>query len=219
HLPLVSGLGSSAAARLGGILAANEIAGKRLSEEEILSLGVEMEGHPDNLVPALAGGLCACVTAGKKVSFIKLPAPKLKAAVCTPDFALATESARKVLPTHLPLSSVVFNCSRLALLMAALQTGRYGHLAEAMEDCLHQPSRERLVPGMAGVLEAARTAGAYGAALSGAGPSVIALCSPSRARRVALSMKNKWLQGDIGSRSFILDFDPRGARTSVISGK
>jgi homoserine kinase len=211
NIPLASGLGSSAAARLGGILAADAIGGLRLSPEKILSFGVKLEGHPDNIVPALLGGLCVSCLQDDLIHYVKMPAPRLKAVVCNPDFELATAQSRKVLPERVSLRTATFNSSRLALLMAAFLCRRYDLLGVAMEDRFHQPARAHLVPRMAEVFAAARRAGAYGAALSGAGPSIIALCSAAMAPRVGHAMRKTWKQFNIASRCFALDFDGRGA--------
>lgn len=211
-IPLVSGLGSSAAARLAGVLAANEIAGRILDDDGIVALGTELEGHPDNIVPAFAGGFCVSICADNKVQYVKLDAPRLKAVVCNPGFELSTEAARRVLPRRVPMSTAVFNVSRVAFLMAVLQEKRYNLLGEAMQDRLHQPAREHLVPGMSAVMSAAMDAGASGVALSGAGPSLIAFVPAAVAGRVAEAMRKKWRQHHIESRSFVLDFDRAGAR-------
>jgi homoserine kinase len=214
NIPLAAGLGSSAAARLSGILAANALCGNRLSTDDMLEIGVRLEGHPDNIVPALVGGLCISFARSlrdHKIRYVKLSPPRLKAVICTPGFELATARARMVLPGTVPLGVAVYNSSRLALLMAALQGGRYELLSMAMEDRLHQPSRARLIPGMEAIFEAARTAGAFGAALSGAGPSLIALCAADRASAVGGQMQQAWQRLHIDSRYFVLGFDARGA--------
>jgi homoserine kinase len=213
-IPLASGLGSSAAARLGGILAANAFRKKPLSEKEVISLGTELEGHPDNIVPAMQGGLCISVLSDNDVTCVQSRALKMKAVVCTPAFGLSTERARKVLPRQMPLSSAVFNLSRLALFMAAVEQERYELLGSAMDDRLHQPAREHLIPGMKKVFGAAVKAGAYGAALSGAGPSLIALTPADKAAAVSRAMQKAWQSSGVKSRAFTLDFDTKGARVT-----
>lgn len=215
NIPLGSGLGSSAAARLGGILAANELIKRKLSREKILSLGVRLEGHPDNIVPALVGGFCVSVLNDNNVKYVKLPVPNLKAIVCIPDFELLTGRSRKVLPKRFSRATMVFNCSRLAMLMAALQTKNYELLDIGMEDKLHQPSRQQLIPGMKEILTSAKKAGAYGAALSGAGPSIVAFGSRDKAAKIGESMKKKWQQFNISSRYLVLNFDVNGASASL----
>ncbi len=212
HIPLTSGLGSSAAARLGGILAANALCGYPLSPEEALNTGVSLEGHPDNIVPAMVGGLCVSLRDNGEVTYIKLAAPKMKAVVVNPDFELPTEQARKVLPKRLSIADMVFNSSRLALLLAALGTKQYHLLGKGMEDCLHQPFREPLIPGMRAVFKAALASGAYSAAVSGSGPSLIAFVPAAKAGRVARAMRAAWKKRGINGTAYVLDFDTRGAR-------
>ncbi|MFC1501017.1 homoserine kinase [Elusimicrobiota bacterium] len=211
-IPIGSGLGSSAAAYLGGILLANKIAGNKLSVYEVISLGAKLEGHPDNIVPAYFGGLCVSFSISKGIKYLQLKAPKIKAVVCTPDFKLSTEKARKVLPKNVPLSKAVFNAERLAMLISAFETKKYEYLSLAMQDKLHQPYRKHLIPGMKKVFQAALKAGAYGAALSGAGPSIIAFTKKNNSGRVSKSMRNAWKNIKISSRSFILDCDVEGAK-------
>lgn len=211
RIPLSSGLGSSAAARLGGLLAAYTVAAKKYSPADVLSIGVRLEGHPDNIVPALAGGVCAAVDGGA-ISYVRIAPPALKAVVCHPAFELPTEKARGVLPRQVPIADAVYNISRTALFVASLAARRYDCLAAAMDDRLHQPYRKKLIPGMGAVCAAARAAGAYGAVLSGAGPSLIALAEPACAPAVGASMQRAWRKLSITSRVFILDFDKHGAR-------
>jgi homoserine kinase len=207
RIPLASGMGSSAAARLAGIMAGYKIAGIKPEIDEIISLGVKLEGHPDNIVPAILGGMCVCANHDDKMKYLKLPVPELKAVVIHPDFELSTSKSRRVLPGSLPLENAVFNTSRLALFMGALQLKRYDLLRYGMEDRIHQPHRSSLVPGMNKVFAAGLRAGAAGVSLSGAGPSIIALASPAKAGKVARAMIRKWKQFGISSKSFITDFE------------
>src|SRR5262249_3299133 len=148
HIPLSRGLGSSAAATLGGVAGANALVGKPLSDQEVLDLAVAMEGHPDNIVPAFFGGFCVSAMVEQKTQYLKFRAPlTLSAVVCSPDRPLATAHARRVLPSRVPFTAAVFTSSRVAFLLGALVQRRYDLLGFAMDDILHQPSRARLVPG------------------------------------------------------------------------
>lgn len=207
RIPLASGLGSSAAARLGGILAGYRLARIRPSVEEVIELGTKLEGHPDNIVPALLGGMCVCADTQDGLKCVKIPIPDAKAVICHPEFELATDKARSIVPRTLPIESAVFNLSRLALFIAAGNSKEYGLFRYGMEDKLHQPARAYLVPGMNKVLSAALRSGAYGASLSGAGPSLIALVKPSKAGKVSSSMIRKWKQFGIRSECYVLDFE------------
>ncbi|MCX5782460.1 MAG: homoserine kinase [Elusimicrobia bacterium] len=212
NIPIGSGMGSSAAAHLSGILAANEIIGRKLNKDEIISLGVGFEGHSDNIVSALLGGFCISVLNGGNIKYLKLKTPKLKAVVSSPDFQLPTEKSRKVLPKKVSLSQAVFNCERLSLLVSALQNGSFEMLSTAMEDKIHQPYRARFIPGMKKIFETAINAGAYGAALSGSGPSIIALCDNKSGAKIGRSIEKVWKKYKVKSKYFILDFDKEGAK-------
>jgi homoserine kinase len=190
RFPLTRGLGSSAAARVGALVAANHLLGVPLTTEELLAIAAQLEGHADNVAAALLGGVVVAVMAKGKVRWARLPlAAEWHLALLIPDFELATEKAREVLPPQVPLQDAVFNVSRVALLVAALATGDIGSLREAMEDRLHQPYRQTLMPWLPRVFEAAKQAGALGVHLSGAGPSVAAWClDPETATAVAKAM-------------------------------
>lgn len=178
-IPLQSGLGSSAAAIVGGLVAANAIAGSPYSRQEILDQAIEIEGHPDNVAAALFGGVVIVVKDDDSLAFARLKTPgDIKITAVVPDFQLSTKHARSVLPESVPLQDAVYNLGRVALLVAALQEGNWSLLDVAMCDRLHQPYRCRLVPGLTDIFEAARKAGAYSVALSGAGPTVIAFSPP-----------------------------------------
>lgn len=212
-IPIARGLGSSAAAIVGGLAAANMVCGNKLSEQEIIDIATKMERHPDNVVPAVKGGLCVSVLENKKVKYIKLAPPRnLVAVVCIPDFEVSTQKAREVLPKIVALSDAVFNSSRVALLLASLLKNEYNNLDLAMEDKLHQSYRAKLVPGLGDVLSSARRAGAAGVALSGSGPTVIALTEKKKTGSVGQTMKKVFGRHKIKSKYLILDFDNEGVR-------
>jgi homoserine kinase len=216
RIPLSRGLGSSAAASLGGICAANALLGKPLPEEALLELAVAMEGHPDNVVPALTGGFCVAGVIDHQVRYLKFPAPaSLRGVVCSPDKPLDTQEARRVLPSRIPFSAAVFTSSRVAFLLGAMLQKRYEWLSFAMEDVLHQPSRAGLVPGLNEAIREAKKAGAYGAALSGAGSSVIAFTKPGLAtKRVGDAMQKAFHAHGIHSRWQDLALENKGIRIS-----
>ncbi len=174
RIPLARGLGSSAAAIVGGAVAANVLLGRPLDSQALLDLASELEGHPDNVAPALLGGLVVCSQTAEGVRWMRLAPASLRVVVAVPDYAVATEDARRLLPDHVPFADAVFNVARTALLVSALTGGRTDLLSDATQDRLHQPYRERLVPGLRQVFTAALRAGAHGVALSGSGPSVLA---------------------------------------------
>lgn len=214
NIPLAAGLGSSAAARLSGIIVGYRILGRKISCNEVLSLGMKLEGHPDNLVPAMIGGLCVSALVDGNIRYIRLKSPKIKVVVCIPYFELPTVKARKILPKTVPFKNAVFNVSRSMMTLASLMRNRFDMLNFAMQDRLHQPYRQKLIPGMRQVMESARACDAYGVALSGAGPSILAFSSISKAEKIGRSMRSAWKQFGINSRSLILDFDKYGASSS-----
>lgn len=174
RIPLARGLGSSAATIVGGILSAQKLCRKQLSEKEILNVSMKLEPHPDNLVAALVGGLSLSVLESEEVVFLSLPVPLgLQIVVVIPSFELSTKKARKILPKTIPFSDAVFNLGRSSLLTAALIAGRYDLLELAVKDRLHQPYRFGLSGEMKKIFEIASSVGSHGAAMSGAGPSIL----------------------------------------------
>ncbi|QBD82095.1 homoserine kinase [Ktedonosporobacter rubrisoli] len=220
NIPPGCGLGSSATAVVGGLVAANEwlrIMGLHdlvMPKEELLILAVEAEAgnHPDNVAPALLGGLVATTSVGGKIEAIKTPFPDaLKAVIFTPAFPMDTIAGRKLLPTSYPKADVTFNTGRVALLLTALQTGRYEVIGEAMQDRLHQPYRQALFPAMPDIIQAAIDAGAYGACLSGGGSSLIALAS-SHFTEILHAMQGTARAAGVEGTGKILRADQTGAR-------
>jgi homoserine kinase len=217
HIPPGCGLGSSATAVVGGLMAANEwlrSKGRALPKEELLDLAVEAEAgnHPDNVAPALLGGLVATTSVGGKIHAVKTPFPdELKAIIFTPSFPMDTIEGRKLLPASYPKADVTFNTGRVALLLTALQMGRYEVIGEAMQDRLHQPYRQALFPAMPDIIGAAIAAGAYGACLSGGGSSLIALAS-ARFRDVLKAMQEAASAAGVQGTGRVLRADQNGAR-------
>lgn len=174
-VPLTRGLGSSASAIVGALVAANEMLGGALSQDELFHMATELEGHPDNVGASLFGGIVVSSWDGNEAPYVKItPPPALETIVIIPDFQLSTEKARHALPQQYDKSDVVFNIGRSSLLVAALASGQLQLIRAAMQDRVHQPYRASLIPGMSFILEQATRYGALGAALSGAGPTLIA---------------------------------------------
>ena len=215
HIPMSRGLGSSAAAIVAGLVAANEIVGKPFSRNDILKFATEIEGHPDNVAPAIFGGFTVSTVdnRGHVQTFSFLPKIKLKLVVAVPEFPLSTRVARSVLPKTVPLKDAVFNVSRASMLIAALINGKEKFLTGAFDDALHQPYRTKLVPGMQEVFESARKAGALGVCLSGAGPCVIAFVAAERRieNNIAVEMVQAFKRHEVAAGALILDLDTRGA--------
>jgi homoserine kinase len=213
-IPLKRGLGSSAAAALAGALIADRLLGGAVGEQGVLRTAVEMEGHPDNVVPSLRGGAHVAVrnAEGRVVSCPIQIKGMLRAALYIPDEELATSAARAVLPREVSLEDAVHNLGRAALLVAALSQGRFELLAEAMDDRLHQTARAGLLPWLPGLFAAARKAGALGAALSGAGTTVFALCTPESAKEVAKAMLDAAAAHRVAGRAEVVEVGVPGAR-------
>lgn len=202
HIPLARGLGSSSAAIVGGLVAANELLQAEIPIGQLLQIAAEIEGHPDNVAPALYGGLTACSIQEGKVYCVALPAPEqLAVALVMPEFEVSTEAARQVLPEQVPFADAVFNIGHAALVLAALVSEDWRLLPVAMKDRLHQPYRAHLIPGMEEVIAAAVQAGAYGAALSGSGPTIVAFAA-SEDNKIAEAIREA--------------FDGRGIQARVI---
>lgn len=175
RIPLARGLGSSAAATVAGLVAANALAGDALDQRRLLSLAIEIEGHPDNVTAALLGGFVVVALADGHAEAIRFDPPRdLRCVVFIPRLELQTAAMRAALPHDVPLRDAVFNLGRVALGVAGIATGRYELLRLATEDRLHEPYRAAVYPALPKLVAAAREAGAIGACLSGAGSSVVA---------------------------------------------
>ena len=177
-IPIARGLGASAVARVGGLVAANVLAGRPLNDELLLELGTDLEGHADNVAPALFGGFQVSVVQDGRVQHTPAAVPDaLRAVLFVPELRMPTKESRKLLPSHLTRGDVVHNSSRTALLVAALAAGRFDLLDTAVDDRLHQPPRSKLFPAMYAIFEAAKAAGAHCAYLSGGGSTLCALAT------------------------------------------
>jgi len=219
RVPLGSGLGSSSAALLTGLLGANAVLGNPLSDEEILKLAIETEGHPDNVAPAMLGGLVASIVYEERVISLKLPARanrgSIHVTVVLPDFDFPTKQARAILPKQVERKDAIYNISRAVLVTEALRTGDLDLLGKAMTDALHQPYRLPLIPGAQAAMEAARHAGTAAVALSGAGPSLIAFSSKENPA-VGAAMKRAFEQAGLSARIFELSTSYEGAEVTIV---
>jgi homoserine kinase len=213
RIPLARGLGSSAAAWVGGLVAANALLGDALDRPALLGLAARLEGHPDNVAAALLGGLTVSCGGVDGAIAVALPVPEtLTWVVLVPDVTSSTAEARAVLPGFVARQDAVFNVQRVALLLAALQAGRTDVLRVALQDRMHEPYRLRLFPWMPDVAAAARGAGALGCVLSGAGPSLLAVVHRDvDAEAVARAMEGAMARAGIGGRARALEVDRQGA--------
>ncbi len=176
NIPMTRGLGSSSACLIAGLVGANTLLGSPLSMSDISDLAASLEGHPDNTAPALYGGLVASVMDGGRVHSVSVPvSDRIRFAVFIPDFELKTEVARGILPKQVLREDAVYNLSRAALMTASLFSGRLENLRVAVQDRLHQPYRFPLIADADKVFYTAYELGAYAVAISGAGPSILAI--------------------------------------------
>lgn len=189
RIPVGKGFGSSAACIAAGLAAGAAASGEKQPQPRMIQLATAMEGHPDNAGAAIIGGIVAGFWDGNEARVLPVATHlSMGIALFVPRDPLPTVEARAILPQQIPLHDAVFNISRVAYLVTALLWGRWELISPAMEDRLHQPYRLRLIPALDDVIAAATAAGAYGAALSGGGPSVLALCPPERAEEIAAAM-------------------------------
>lgn len=217
RVPLSSGLGSSATAIVGGLLAANALRTRELPLCRLIDLAARIEGHPDNVAPALLGGLVVSVMGEDgSVTALSVDVPsELWVCVAVPDFYLDTRRSRARLPEKVSRADAVFNLSRSALWVAAMATGDLSALKVATEDALHQPYRSELIPGLREVFDAALGAGALGVAMSGSGPSVAAFCRRGDAEAICAAMTKAFSRVGVTTRSLIVRPAAKGARVAV----
>lgn len=176
YIPMVRGLGSSAACIVGGLIAANELAGRPCDKEELAQMAAKLEGHPDNSNPAIFGSMVVGALDEEKMMHVRLALPEdLVFATMVPSFPVSTAKARGVLPDGYSRGEVVFNVSRGALLVASIMSGKLENLSMAMEDKIHQPYRSQLIPNMDEIFQKAKTFGALASYLSGAGSTLMAM--------------------------------------------
>ncbi len=214
QVPLARGLGSSATAIVGGLVGANELARKPLSQVEVMQLAIELEGHPDNVVPALLGGcrLAASNTPGGSWQICDIPwHPDIVPVVAIPDFELSTAEARRVLPADYSRADAIFNAAHLGLLVRALATGDKNWLRCALDDKIHQPYRRSLIRGYEAVQEAAVNAGACGMVISGAGPTLLTLTDVTNADAVEKAMAAAWMEFGVKADVRAIGLDTQGA--------
>lgn len=175
-IPVSRGLGSSATCILGGVIGANKIAGSPLTKDEILELATEIEGHPDNIAPALFGGLVVSVMEREKIFYNQINVSKgIKFVALIPDFTLSTRDARHVLPSSVSYGDAIYNIGKVSLLLSALSNGRHDLVKIGIKDKLHQPYRGKLIPRFKEILNKCDEMGSLGVFLSGAGPTIMAL--------------------------------------------
>ncbi|MBU6250126.1 MAG: homoserine kinase [Cyanobacteria bacterium REEB417] len=212
-VPPARGLGSSATAIVAGLLGANALAAEPLSTEKLLELAIDIEGHPDNVVPSLVGGLCMTAkAASQRWRVLRCGwSPDVRAVVAIPAIRLTTSEARRAMPKAIPIPDAVSNLGALTLLLQGLRTGNGDLIADGMHDRLHEPYRWGLIQGGRSVREAALAAGAWGCVISGAGPSLLALCTADVAEAVKGAMVERWRSEGVESRAEHLGLQSQGS--------
>src|SRR5512140_2417452 len=214
RVPLGSGLGSSSAALLTGMLGANAMIGEPFSRDEILKLAIETEGHPDNVAPAMLGGLVASIIHESHVISLRITLTDQRTpmhiTIVFPDFDFPTKQARAILPKQIERKDAIYNISRAVIVTEAFRLGDLGMLHEAMSDKLHQPYRIPLIPGAQEAMQAAEQAGAAAVALSGAGPSLIAF-SAQPEPAIGEAMKACFEKAGLPARIYRLKMSDHGA--------
>ena len=212
-VPPARGLGSSATAIVAGLMGANALVGEPLSKEKLLELAIDIEGHPDNVVPSLLGGLCMTAkAASQRWRVVRCEwTSTVKAVVAIPSIRLSTSEARRAMPKAIPVSDAVVNLGALTLLLQGLRTGSGDLISDGMHDRLHEPYRWRLIKGGDQVKQAAMDAGAWGCAISGAGPSVLALCAEDKGVAVSRAMVRAWEAAGVASRAPVLNVQTTGS--------
>ena len=215
-VPLARGLGSSATAIVGGLVGANLLAGSPLQLQEVMGMAIALEGHPDNVVPALVGGCRLAATNATGWEICDIPWHQdIIPVVAIPDFELSTAEARRVLPTEYSRADAIFNTAHLGLLLRGLETGNPDWLQAALQDKIHQPYRQALIKGYDAVKDAALASGAYGMVISGAGPTLLALADASLAPTVATAMGNAWKEYGVKPEVLALQIDSQGAKVTI----
>lgn len=207
-IPMSSGLGSSAAAIVAGLFGANEMLGKPLHKDELVKLATEMEGHPDNVAPALLGGLVASVMKHEEIITRRYEVPALTVVIVKPDVEWLTKTARAVLPKSISRADAIFNIGRATLVVDALRTGDLDLLQKVMDDRIHQPYRLRHISGGMAAYKCAKAFGA--AALSGAGPSIILFTQPNQAERAKREIQAVFEERGINTKGIITSPGKKG---------
>jgi homoserine kinase len=210
-IPNTSGLGSSAGAVICGLLAAREILDLETSDDDLLQMAIEMEGHGDNAGACLLGGLVLVGKLDSRFTFRRLSIDPIRGLVAVPNYSLSTVEARKALPEKIAYSQAIFNMSHVIDLIEVFYTGEYERLAYAMQDQIHQQYRFPLLPGAEDGIAAALESGAFGACLSGAGPSMIALLDPVFESQVGEAIISAYDTHGVKIRLLPLDISAIGA--------
>jgi len=217
-IPLARGLGSSAAATVAGVVAANALMGGPLTLEDQLRIAAEIEGHPDNAAASLLGGFVVAAAVDGAVEAVRFEAPRdVRAVLFIPELRLSTDAMRKALPKSVPLDDAVANLAAVAIGVAGMAAGRTDLLRRLTVDRLHEPYRAAVYPQLTRLVQAAREAGALGACLSGAGSTILAFAdSMADIARIEGALSAVAADTDLPGRMIVVE--PRNQGAEVLSG-
>ena len=215
NIPIARGLGSSSSVIVGGLIAANELLGRPADEAALLSIATEVEGHPDNITPAIVGGLVLssqeddCTVVYRKLNWPSDWAITL----CIPEYELETNISRSVLPGEVPMCDAIFNAKRLAMFVEAVNTGDSELMKFALQDKLHQPYRAKLVPALDKIKENLRHEdNVLGCVLSGAGPSILVISHKNNIDKIHSIIKETWADLNVKADIRLLNIENSGAQ-------
>ncbi len=214
QIPIARGLGSSSSVIVGGLIAANKLLGNPADEAALLAIATEVEGHPDNVAPAILGGFVLSNQEDDgSISYCKFNWPEeWDLTVCVPDFELSTSIARSVLPKEVPMQDAVFNAKHLGMLVHAVNTKDAKLMKQALQDRLHQQYREKLVPGMKEIMEAFKHEdGILGCVLSGAGPTILVISYKYDLDKIKSTVVDIWANQNIKADVRTLKVEEKGA--------
>ncbi len=215
QIPIAKGLGSSASIIVGGLMAANELLNKPADEAALLSIATEVEGHPDNVTPAVVGGLVlTSLEEDGSIVYKKLPWPEeWHITVCIPDYELATDISRSVLPQEVPMEDATFNLRRTAMFVEALHTKDADLMKLALQDKLHQQYRMKLVPGLQDIIENLKhEENVIGTVLSGAGPAILMISQRNDLDRLKSIISETWANYNVKTQIYTLNVENEGAK-------
>ncbi|MDA3793182.1 MAG: homoserine kinase [Elusimicrobia bacterium] len=213
EIPLKMGLGSSAAARVGGIIAAAKITGNKKDSSYIARQATLLEGHPDNAVPATVGGLTVSNFTGEEELYFNKHRIEtdLKVVLGIPDIRVDTNKARGALPANIDFSDAVYSNIRSCLLLSALISGRKDLIRNSVKDRMHQPYRKKFIPGFDAIVEKTYEAGALGTAISGSGPAIISFAERKNAQKTARAIMKVWESKGVSARYMVKSMIDTGA--------
>lgn len=214
QIPIARGLGSSASVIVGGLIAANELLGRPADEAALLSIATEVEGHPDNVTPAIVGGLTLTSSEDDgSIVYRKLEWPEeWTLTVCVPEYELATDISRSVLPKEVPMQDAVYNAQRMGMFIHAIHTKDAKLMKLALKDKLHQPYRMKLVPGLEKIAERLKhDENVIGCVLSGAGPSILIISEKNNLDKIKAVVKEVWNDLNVKAEIITLPVEKNGA--------